>query len=178
MKITESTLAGVYIIEPKVIADDRGYFMESYHQQKLDEHQLDVSFVQDNESLSTLKGTLRGLHYQDQPYAQSKLIRVISGSIWDVAVDIRKDSSSYGQSFGITLSAANKKQLFIPKGFAHGFCTLVNHTQVLYKVDEYYHASADRGIVWNDPELAISWPESNPILSPKDRAHPSLKEIL
>lgn len=178
MKMTESTLPGVYIIEPKVIADDRGYFMESYHRQRLLDHQLDVSFVQDNESLSMLKGTLRGLHYQDHPYAQAKLIRVLSGAIWDVAVDMRKESPHCGQWFGIKLSAANKKQLFIPKGFAHGFCTLVNDTQVLYKVDEYYHAAADQGVLWNDPDLAISWPESNPILSSKDKAHPTLKELL
>lgn len=175
MKWSKTSLSGVFLIEPDVIEDDRGYFMESYNRKWLEGHDLDINFMQDNQSLSVQSGTLRGLHYQLQPYEQTKLIRVISGSIFDVAVDIRKDSETFGHWFGTTLSSQNKKQLFIPKGFAHGFCTLDSNTQVLYKVDQYYSAEADRGIIWNDPRIGIIWPEGKFILSDKDHKHPRLE---
>jgi dTDP-4-dehydrorhamnose 3,5-epimerase len=156
------------------MGDDRGFFMESYHRAKLAEQGIDVLFVQDNHSLSEETGVLRGLHYQLNPKAQTKLVRVISGAIYDVAVDIRKNSATFGQWVGVTLSAANKRQLLVPQGFAHGFCTTEPQTQVLYKVDEYYSPSHDRGILWSDSAIGINWPTSSPILSDKDRKHPLL----
>lgn len=141
-------------------------------------HKLSVKyqFIQDNQSLSAEVGVLRGLHYQLNPKAQTKLIRVLSGVIYDVIVDIRRNSPTFGQWVGVILSEYNKRQLLVPKGFAHGFCTLVPNTQVLYKVDEYYSPENDRGILWNDPALGIDWPTSNPVLSDKDQRHPLLKD--
>jgi len=133
-------------------------------------------FIQDNQSLSAEVGVLRGLHYQLNPKVQTKLIRVISGVIYDVIVDIRRNSPTFGQWVGVILSEYNKRQLLVPKGFAHGFCTVVPNTQVLYKVDEYYSPENDRGILWSDPALGIDWPLSNPILSDKDQRHPLLKD--
>ncbi|MCY9692578.1 dTDP-4-dehydrorhamnose 3,5-epimerase [Paenibacillus alginolyticus] len=176
MNVISTKLSGLYIIEPDVHGDNRGFFMESYHRAKLAEEGIDVLFVQDNHSLSEETGVLRGLHYQLNPRAQTKLVRVVSGAIYDVAVDIRKNSSTFGQWVGVTLSAANKRQLLVPQGFAHGFCTTEPQTQVLYKVDEYYSPSHDRGILWNDPAIGIDWPTSNPILSDKDRRHPLLRD--
>lgn len=150
--------------------------MESYNQKQFDQLGIHINFVQDNHSYSAEAGTLRGLHYQLEPMAQSKLIRVLSGAIYDVFVDIRKDSPTYGQWKGVILSADNKRQLLIPKGFAHGFCTLVPDTHILYKVDQYYSPNHDRGILWNDPALGIDWPVSDPILSDKDRQHPVLAD--
>jgi dTDP-4-dehydrorhamnose 3,5-epimerase len=175
MKLMATKLEGVYIIEPQVFADHRGFFMESYNKLKLKEAGLHYHFVQDNHSLSIKKGTLRGLHYQLNPKSQAKLIRVLSGEIYDVVVDIRKGSATYGQWIGVHLSAANKKQLLIPRGFAHGFCTMADNTEVLYKVDEYYSPQHDRGILWNDPDLGIDWPVTHPILSEKDQRHPLLQ---
>lgn len=134
------------------------------------------NFIQDNQSLSAEVGVLRGLHYQLNPKAQTKLIRVLSGVIYDVIVDVRRSSPTFGQWVGVILSEYNKQQLLVPKGFAHGFCTLVPNTQVLYKVDEYYSPENDRGILWNDPALGIDWPVSNPVLSDKDQRHPVLKD--
>lgn len=150
--------------------------MESYNQKQFEQLGIHINFVQDNHSYSAEAGTLRGLHYQLEPMAQSKLIRVLSGAIYDVFVDIRKDSPTYGQWKGVILSADNKRQLLIPKGFAHGFCTLVPDTHILYKVDQYYSPNHDRGILWNDPALGIDWPVSDPILSDKDRQHPVLAD--
>ncbi|BCJ87798.1 dTDP-4-dehydrorhamnose 3,5-epimerase [Effusibacillus dendaii] len=175
MKITETKLSGVFIIEPDVFEDHRGFFMESYNQEKFRGLGLDFNFVQDNQSLSVEVGTLRGLHYQLEPKAQTKLVRVLSGAIYDVAVDIRKNSPTFGQWVAVELSVANKKQLLIPKGFAHGFCTIEPNTMVFYKVDEFYSPEHDRGILWNDPEIGIPWPTDNPVLSQKDQIHPSLK---
>jgi dTDP-4-dehydrorhamnose 3,5-epimerase len=169
-------LHGLLIIEPDVHEDHRGFFMESYSNQKFAELGIDFPFVQDNHSLSVETGVLRGLHYQLNPKAQTKLVRVVSGAIYDVAVDIRKESPTFGQWVGVILSAANKHQLLVPQGFAHGFCTLAPNTQVLYKVDEYYSPVHDRGILWNDPDLGIDWPTSKPILSNKDQKHPLLEE--
>jgi len=150
--------------------------MESYNQEVFHRLGLDYHFVQDNQSLSKETGVIRGLHFQLNPKAQTKVVRVLAGAIYDVAVDIRKSSPTFGQWVGVILSEENKRQLVIPKGFAHGFCTLVPNTIVAYKVDEYYSPENDRGILWNDPELNIDWPTSNPILSDKDKNHPVLKE--
>ncbi|WP_088549346.1 dTDP-4-dehydrorhamnose 3,5-epimerase [Paenibacillus aquistagni] len=177
MQRYDTALDGVFVLEPTIFTDPRGFFMESYHQERLLELGLDTIFVQDNHSLSVQEGTIRGLHYQEAPCAQAKLIRVLHGSIWDVAVDIRPDSSTYGQYVAVTLSAVNKKQLYIPYGFAHGFCTLEPHTEVLYKVDAYYAPALDRGIRWDDPMLAIPWPRTDVLLSNKDRQLPYLSEL-
>ncbi|MEC0264327.1 dTDP-4-dehydrorhamnose 3,5-epimerase [Paenibacillus anseongense] len=176
MYIITTKLEGLYIIEPDVHGDNRGFFMESYSREKFFELGIRQEFIQDNHSLSVETGVLRGLHYQLNPKAQTKLVRVASGAIYDVAVDIRKDSPTFGEWLGVILSEANKRQLLVPKGFAHGFCTIVPNTQVLYKVDEYYSPEHDRGILWSDPDLNIDWPTSKPILSDKDQKHPLLKE--
>lgn len=176
MKLIETNLDGVLIIEPDVFGDHRGFFMESYNEKKFKELGLDFQFVQDNHSLSVQAHTIRGLHYQMLPKAQTKLVRVARGAIYDVVVDIRRDSETFGQWVSVILSEENKRQLLVPKGFAHGFCTLVNNTEVLYKVDEYYSPQHDRGILWDDPEIGIDWPTSSPILSEKDQRHPCLRE--
>lgn len=150
--------------------------MESFNERLFKEHGIHFNFIQDNQSLSSEPGVLRGLHYQLNPKAQTKLIRVLTGAIYDVVVDIRRSSPTFGQWVGVILSEYNKRQLLVPKGFAHGFCTLVPNTQVLYKVDEYYSPEHDHGILWNDPALGIDWPTSNPILSDKDQYHPVLKD--
>ncbi|XRG77798.1 dTDP-4-dehydrorhamnose 3,5-epimerase [Rossellomorea sp. GAMAL-10_SWC] len=177
MKITETFIKGIVVIEPTVFGDHRGWFMETYNDSKMKDFGIDLNFVQDNQSFSALKGTLRGLHYQLSPKAQTKLVRCTRGSIFDVAVDIRKGSPTYGKWFGIVLSAENKKQLFIPKGFAHGFMTLTDDVDVQYKVDELYSPECDRGIVWNDPVIQVKWPINiSPLLSAKDKIAPLLKD--
>ncbi|MGG0185087.1 dTDP-4-dehydrorhamnose 3,5-epimerase [Bacillus rhizoplanae] len=177
MKIIDTELLGVKVIEPTVFGDHRGWFMETYSDMKLNEAGIDLQFVQDNQSFSATKGTLRGLHYQLNPKAQTKLVRCTRGSIFDVAVDIRKGSPTYGQWYGIELSAENKKQLLIPKGFAHGFMTLTDDVEVQYKVDEIYAPECDCGIIWNDPAIEIKWPISiQPVLSAKDENAPLLKD--
>jgi dTDP-4-dehydrorhamnose 3,5-epimerase len=176
MKKISTKLQGLYLIEPDVFGDNRGFFMESYSSSKFAELGVDHLFVQDNHSLSVEAGVLRGLHYQLNPKAQTKLVRVAAGAIYDVVVDIRKNSPTFGQWVGVILSEANKRQLLVPHGFAHGFCTIVPNTQVLYKVDEYYSPEHDRGILWSDPSLGIDWPTSNPILSDKDQKHPLLQD--
>lgn len=150
--------------------------MEGYNEAVLRQQGIAHTFVQDNQSLSAEAGVIRGLHYQLNPKAQTKLVRVLSGAIYDVIVDVRRDSATFGEWTGVILSEYNKRQLLVPKGFAHGFCTLVPGTQVLYKVDEYYSPEHDRGILWNDPALGIDWPVSSPILSDKDQRHPLLKD--
>ncbi|HDX9659027.1 TPA: dTDP-4-dehydrorhamnose 3,5-epimerase [Bacillus toyonensis] len=176
MKIENTIFEEVKIIIPQVFEDNRGFFMESYNASKLEVEGLKYSFIQDNHSLSTEVGVIRGLHYQLSPKAQTKMIRVIRGAIFDVVVDIRKQSPTFGEWFGIELSSENKKQLLIPKGFAHGFCTLAPDTEVIYKVDELYSPELDRGIMWNDSDINIKWPINNPILSIKDQNHPNLKD--
>jgi dTDP-4-dehydrorhamnose 3,5-epimerase len=176
MLVTETKLAGLNIVEPTIHGDHRGFFMECYNSATFKKNNIDFPFVQDNHSLSVETGVIRGLHYQLNPKAQTKLVRVISGAIYDVVVDIRKNSPTFGQWVGVILSAANKRQLLVPKGFAHGFCTIVPNTEVIYKVDEYYSPLCDRGILWNDPSLDIDWPTSAPILSDKDQKHPFLKD--
>jgi dTDP-4-dehydrorhamnose 3,5-epimerase len=172
--IVETKMKGVFLIEPDVFGDHRGFFMESYNSQTYRKLGIDYPIVQDNHSLSVEAGVIRGLHYQLSPMAQTKIVNVVSGAIFDVVVDLRKSSPTFGQWFGIIMSAFNKHQLLVPKGFAHGFCTLMPNTEVLYKVDEYYSPRHDRGILWNDPALGIDWPTSKPILSEKDRKHPFL----
>ncbi|MFF2912172.1 dTDP-4-dehydrorhamnose 3,5-epimerase [Paenibacillus sp. NPDC057934] len=177
MKLTKTTLEGVWIIEPAVYGDHRGWFMETYNEDIFSKNGINLKFLQDNHSFSATKGTLRGLHYQLNPKAQSKLVRCTRGAIYDVAVDIRKGSPTYGKWFGVELSADNKKQLLVSKGFAHGFVTLVEDVEVMYKVDELYSPDLDRGISWSDPEIGISWPiDFKPVLSAKDELAPSLKE--
>jgi dTDP-4-dehydrorhamnose 3,5-epimerase len=177
MIIRESPLPGLLIIEPKVFEDFRGYFFESFNRKDLMDAGVEAQFVQDNQSLSQY-GVLRGLHYQLAPYAQSKLVRVLHGSVWDVAVDIRKNSPTFGKHFGIELNADNKIQLFIPQGFAHGF-TVTSPTAVFfYKCDCFYNPEAERGIRFNDPDLAIPWPiaENEAIISAKDKVLPLFKQ--
>lgn len=179
MNIVKTEIKGVVIIEPKVFVDDRGYFFESFSQHKFSSGIDEVKFVQDNESKS-MYGVLRGLHFQKPPFAQAKLVRVVKGCILDVAVDIRKDSPTFGKYMSIELSEENKLQLFIPQGFAHGFVVLTNDTIVQYKCDEYYHPESEGAIVWNDPQINIDWklPLSDIILSDKDRSSPLLKDLI
>ena len=175
MTITESKLPGVYIIEPRVFSDSRGWFMETYSKIKMP--QLNCDFVQDNHSFSTQKGTLRGIHFQHPPAEQAKLVRCVSGSIMDFAVDLRLNSETYKQWISIELSAENKKQLFIPRGFGHAFVTLTDNAEVGYKTDNYYSPEHDGAVLWSDPEIGICWGVENPILSDKDSNAPLLKEI-
>ncbi|HUC93014.1 MAG TPA: dTDP-4-dehydrorhamnose 3,5-epimerase [Paenibacillus sp.] len=176
MKVVDTKIAGVKLIEPLVFGDHRGFFMESYNEETYRKNGIAAIFRQDNHSLSAEAGVLRGLHYQLRPKAQTKLIRVVSGAIYDVVVDIRKGSPTFGRWESFTLSEDNKLQLLVPPGFAHGFCTLTPNCEVLYKVDELYSPEHDRGIAWDDPALGIDWPTSEPILSGKDRKHPILAE--
>ncbi len=169
-------LEGVYILEPTVFEDHRGFFMESYNKKDFEEIGLNFNFVQDNHSLSAKAGTLRGLHYQLNPKAQTKIVRCLRGAIYDVVVDIRKGSPTFGQWIGVILTADNRRQIVVPKGFAHGILTLVPETEIMYKVDEYYSPEHDRSIRWNDPEIGIDWPISNPILSEKDKNAPLLSD--
>ena len=174
MNIIETTLAGVLILEPKVFGDARGWFMESWSKKKMEDAGIFVDFVQDNHSFSAEKGTLRGLHYQLNPMAQAKLLRVSRGTIFDVAVDIRRGSPTYAKWVGIELSAENHRQLFIPRGFAHGFITLTNDVEVQYKADNLYAPDCDGNIRWNDPEIGVQWPLAPTVLSDKDANAPLL----
>lgn len=175
MVIKGTKLAGVRVIEPQIFADARGHFLEIYQNQRYVTQSITDHFVQDNLSFST-KDVLRGLHYQlRQP--QAKLVLVLDGRIFDVAVDIRLGSPSFGKWFGVVLSSEDYRQVFIPQGFAHGFCVLSETARVLYKCTDYHAPADERGLVWNDETLAIEWPVRAPVLSPKDAAYPSLKEI-
>jgi dTDP-4-dehydrorhamnose 3,5-epimerase len=176
MRVINTNLDGVKIVEPDVFQDNRGFFTESYNERRFSEQGIDCPFVQDNHSLSKEAGVIRGLHYQLAPKAQTKLVRVVTGAIYDVVVDIQEGSPTFGQWTGAILSEGNHRQLLVPKGFAHGFCTIVSNTHVLYKVDEFYSKEHDRGILWNDAEIGIDWPIADPILSDKDSKHPPLKE--
>jgi dTDP-4-dehydrorhamnose 3,5-epimerase len=165
------TLPDVLVIEPAVHRDSRGFFIESYHAARYREAGIDVTFVQDNQSRS-VKGTLRGLHWQTAPHPQAKLVRVVDGEILDVAVDVREDSPTYGRWAAVTLSADNFRQLYLPIGFAHGFLVLSDRADIEYKCSDIYDPASERGLMWNDPTLAITWPIADPILSPRDCAHP------
>lgn len=169
MKVSKSHIPGLLIVEPSVFEDERGYFMESYNRNRfLKETGFEKEFVQDNESLSN-KGVLRGLHFQIPPYAQDKLVRVIKGSVIDVAVDIRKDSPTYGKFEKVLLSEENKKQFLVPQGFAHGFLVLEDNTIFSYKCSRFYHRESEKTIRWNDPKIGIDWGIDSPVLSEKDR---------
>ncbi len=180
MQFIETPIKDLLIIEPKLWNDSRGYFYESFSAKAFAEKGIDATFVQDNQSLSQ-KGTLRGLHAQAPPFAQGKLVRVLQGSVLDVAVDIRKNSATYGQHFTIELSSQNHKQLWVPPGFLHGFLTLEDHTIFSYKVSNYYDKTSEFGIVWNDPTLQINWGsamnESEFLLSDKDLVLPDFKSL-
>ena len=178
MKITKTDFSGLLIIEPKVFADSRGYFFESYNEKVLADAGIDTMFVQDNQSFSKY-GTIRGLHFQKNPYAQTKLIRVIEGAIYDVVVDLRKNSATFGKWFGLELSAENKKQLYIPQGFAHGFSVLSEQAIILYKCDNLYHPQSEGGILYNDPTLNIDWKvdADKAIVSDKDKVLPRFNKI-
>lgn len=174
MKVLKTNIEGLYIIEPKVFGDNRGWFMESWSQKKMEEAGLHYNFIQDNHSYSSVKGTLRGLHFQKGSHSQAKLVRCAKGAVLDIAVDLRKGSPTYKKWYSIELSAENKKQFLIPRGFAHGFLTLTDEVEFLYKADNYYNFESDRNIIWNDEEVGVEWGISNPILSEKDAKAPKL----
>ena len=171
MKIIETPIPGLLIIEPRVFADERGYFFESFSATKFAENGLISDFVQDNESKSHY-GVIRGLHYQLAPYAQTKLIRVVRGTVYDVAVDLRTGSPTFGQWYGVIVSASNKRQFYIPKGFAHGFQSLVDSAEVDYEITPAYRPCAAAGFRFDDPRLAINWPVADMVISERDRALP------
>lgn len=175
MNLIKTKLEGVYIIEPKVFGDERGWFMETYSKIKTPEIAA-CDFVQDNHSYSKEKGILRGIHFQNGEHAQSKLVRCIRGAVLDVAVDLRKGSPTYMQWEAVELSAENKKQLFIPRGFGHGFLTLTEDVEFVYKTDNYYNYESDRSIIWNDPDIGVDWGTENPVLSEKDSSAPRLRD--
>ena len=176
MEIINEPIPGLWLLKPNVFADHRGHFYESYRADFFSNKGLDISFVQDNQSLSN-RGIVRGLHFQAPPHAQDKLVRVVAGAVLDVVVDIRKDSPTYGKSYAVELTADNFLMLFIPKGFAHGFATLKDHTIFQYKCSDYYAPSADGGVLWSSPSLQINWGFDQPVLSQKDTLHPDFSNF-
>jgi dTDP-4-dehydrorhamnose 3,5-epimerase len=179
MEVRTYAIAGLLLLTPRHIGDLRGYFAETFRVDLFGRHVGEYQFVQDNESLSAQAGTIRGLHFQSQPHAQGKLVRCTAGALFDVVVDIRARSPTYGQWVGETLTPANGRQLWVPPGFAHGFCSLEPNSVICYKVTDYYSAECDRGIAWNDPAIGVDWPEiADPdTLSPKDRNQPLLCDL-
>jgi len=177
MNFIPTALEGVYIVEPRVFGDGRGFFMESWSKRDFEAAGFFYDFVQDNHSLSAAKGTLRGIHFQRGEYAQAKLVRCVRGAVLDVAVDLRRESPSFGRWTAVELSAENKRQLLIPRGFGHGFVTLTDDVEFLYKADNFYSPAHEGGIRWDDAELGIDWGVDAPILSQKDQALPSWKEV-
>lgn len=176
MKIIETEIPGVLVIEPDVFGDHRGWFCETWSRQKLHDAGIDADFVQDNQSYTKARGTLRGLHFQQNPMSQAKLVRVVRGAVLDVAVDLRKGSPTYLKHVIAELSAENKRQFFIPKGFAHGFLTLMDDVEFVYKVDAPYAPDCDRSVRFDDPEIGVDWPCEEPILSDKDKKAPLLRD--
>lgn len=178
MKMTRTDIEGLVLIEPRVFGDSRGYFFESFSQREFEKEVGQVRFVQDNESKSSY-GVVRGLHFQKPPHTQSKLVRVVKGRVLDVAVDLRRDSKTYGKYFSVELTEDNHLQLFIPKGFAHGFAVLSDEAVFQYKCDEFYAPESEGAIAWNDPDIGVDWqiPEDKVILSEKDKKHPSFKDL-
>ena len=175
--VTPCDIEGLYVIEPTVFKDERGYFVETYNQNDMKEAGLDMVFVQDNQSMST-RGVLRGLHFQKQ-FPQGKLVRVVRGKVFDVAVDLRSDSKTYGKWFGVELSAENMKQFYIPEGFAHGFLVLADEAEFCYKCTDFYHPGDEGGLAWNDPEIGVEWPLEEGvdlIISEKDQKWKGLKD--
>jgi dTDP-4-dehydrorhamnose 3,5-epimerase len=177
MELVNTGIEGLWVIKPKVFADARGYFFESYNKDLFTQNGLNLNFVQDNQSLSH-KGVLRGLHFQNPPFAQGKLVRVITGAVYDVAVDIRKNSPTYGKSFGAELTEENKMMMYIPEGFAHGFLTLKDNTVFSYKCTNFYNKASEDSIKWNDPTIAIKWNVENPLLSEKDISGKDFKDFV
>jgi dTDP-4-dehydrorhamnose 3,5-epimerase len=179
MLLTNTAIPDVKIVKPVRHLDSRGFFSEVYREDLLRQHGIDIRFVQDNHSLSVSRGVVRGLHFQIPPFTQAKLLRVTAGAVFDVAVDIRRGSPSYGHHVAVLLKAHEWNQIFIPEGFAHGYCTLDPNSEVIYKVSNYYSAEHDRGLLWDDPGLAIAWPDSvDPaLISEKDRKHPHLADL-
>jgi dTDP-4-dehydrorhamnose 3,5-epimerase len=176
MQVIATPISDLLIIQPKVFVDERGYFFESYNNSLFKKHNLHVDFVQDNQSLSQ-KNVLRGLHFQNPPFAQGKLVRVITGSVLDVAVDIRKNSSTYGKHYSLVLDEKNKTMLWIPPGFAHGFLTLEDNTIFSYKCTNLYDKNSEDSILWNDPDIAIDWGTTSPLLSEKDKEGKFFKDL-
>lgn len=177
MILEKTSLESLVILKPKVHRDERGFFLETYRKELFQNLLPGTEFIQDNHAMSVEAGVLRGLHFQYPPAAQGKLVWVSRGSVFDVAVDLRKNSPTYGQWFGLNLSADNFTRLFVPRGFAHGYITTSPNTEFMYKVDNYYSPEHDSGIAWNDPDLNISWPQITPILSAKDQKQQSLKDF-
>jgi dTDP-4-dehydrorhamnose 3,5-epimerase len=179
LTVTSTAINAVKVVTPKLIADSRGAFCETYNQERFAEHGIMPNFIQDNQSVSAAIGTIRGLHFQGHPAAQDKLIRVLKGRIFDVAVDLRRSSATYGKWVAEEVSAENRKQIFIPTGFAHGYCTLEIDTNVFYKVSAFYSPSNDFGVAWDDPDLGIDWPvaPSKAVLSDKDSRMPAFKSL-
>ena len=176
MKVIKTPIDGLVIIEPKLFRDERGYFFESFNQEEFEEKVTKTTFVQDNESHSTY-GVLRGLHFQKPPYEQAKLVRCTKGAVYDVAVDLREGSPTYKQHYGVILSEWNNRQFFLPRGFAHGFLVLSDYAEFAYKCDDVYHPEDEGGILWDDPNIGIEWPEVGEIiLSEKDKIHPLLAD--
>ena len=178
MQVTKTVLEGVLILEPKVFGDARGWFMETWSARKFEAAGLNFNFVQDNQSYSAQRGTLRGLHYQTAPFAQAKLVRCTRGKLLDVAVDIREGSETFAKWIAVELTAENKKQLLIPRGFAHGFLTLTDDVEIQYKADNFYAPACDGNIIWNDADIALELPFAPTILADKDAKAPTLKERL
>lgn len=178
MEFRELELEGLFeiILNPHI--DERGFFMRTYDIDEFKKYGLQREWIQESHSLSDRKGIIRGLHFQAEPFSETKLVRCIRGEIFDVAVDLRKGSKTFGKWVGIKLSEENMKMVFIPRGFAHGFCTLTDVSEVLYKMDNYYSREHGRGLFWNDPDIAIDWPVKDPILSLKDRSNMTLKDFL
>lgn len=176
MKFIKTEIKDLIVIEPNIFGDHRGWFSESYNSEVFKQNDIDIVFIQDNHSFSAQKGVLRGLHFQNEPKAQTKLVRCTKGRIWDVAVDLRKSSPTYLKWFGIELTADNHKMLLVPQGFGHGFVTLEDNTEVQYKVDNLYDKPSDRSIKYDDPTIGIKWPLSEVILSDKDKLAPLLKD--
>lgn len=175
MEFREQKIAGVFEIIPGPYFDDRGFFMRTYDSELFKKYGLHREWVQENHSRSERKGIIRGLHFQNEPFEETKLVRCIKGAIYDVAVDIRKDSETFSKWIGVELSEENKKMLYLPRGFAHGFCTISEVSEVVYKVDNFYSPENERGLMWNDPDIAIDWPAANPVLSEKDQKNMSLR---
>ena len=180
MDVKELALAGVLLLSPRRFADARGYFVETYNKETFAKAGIDVTFVQDNQSFSAARGTVRALHFQVPPFAQAKLVRVLRGSVYDVVVDVRTGSPTYGRWISVELDAAGGNELFVPRGFAHGICTREPDTEIAYKVDNRYAPDHDSGILWNDPKLGIPWPvaASDAILSDKDRKLGAFKDFV
>lgn len=179
MEVRSLDIAAVKLLRPKKFGDHRGFFSETYNKRALAEAGFDLDFVQDNHSLSVARGVIRGLHFQTPPFAQDKLVRVVRGAIFDVAVDLRRSSATFGRHVSAVVSAEEWNQILVPIGFAHGFCTLEPNTEVIYKVTNYYSATHDKGVYWNDPELGIAWPirESEAVVSDKDRTQPRFSKL-